>query len=74
MNKRVLGLVLIVLGVCVWIVYAALRMTGIPVNGGIALAIHLAFVIPGALLAPGENLYGRFIQFLRRDKSHEETR
>jgi hypothetical protein len=65
---------MIALGVFVWVVYAALRLSGVSVNGGVALAIHLAFVIPGALLAPGDNLYGKFIQFFRRDKSREEPR
>jgi hypothetical protein len=73
LNKRVFGLVLIALGVSVWVVYAALRMTGVSVNGGLALAIHLFFVIPGAILAPGDNLYSRLTQRVRRDKSSEES-
>lgn len=72
-NRQRIGLLLIALGVCVWLIYAALRMSGIPVNGGVALAIHLTFVIPGAVLAPGENLYARFFNLFRRDKSREES-
>jgi len=70
-NKRKIGLIMIVLGVSVWVIYAALKLADVSVNVGVALAIHLAFVIPGALLAPGENLYGKFIQLFRRDKSED---
>jgi hypothetical protein len=74
MNKRILGLILIAIGVLVWGVYAALKMMDAPVNVGIALAVHLVFVIPGAMLAPGENFYSKFLKMIRRDKSNEESK
>jgi hypothetical protein len=66
MSKRILGLTLIAVGVLVWVIYAALKMTSLPVNGAIALLVHLIFVIPGAILAPGENFYSKIISWGRR--------
>lgn len=74
MDKRKIGLTMIALGVLVWVIYAAAKLAGIPLDFGIVLAMHLVFVIPGALLAPGENIYSRVTQWLRRDKSREELR
>jgi hypothetical protein len=76
LNKRVLGLILILLGVSVWAIYAALKVSGISVNVGIALAVHLLFVIPGAFLAPGENFYGKIYKWFKpaRNKSLSKER
>ena len=73
MNRRILGLILIGIGASVWIPYFALKLMGQPADIAVYLPIHLLFVIPGSLLAPGENLYGKIIQRIRRDKSREES-
>jgi hypothetical protein len=49
-SSRAIGRVLILLGVAVWVPYAVMLITGHEPNIKVFLPIHLAGVIPGAIL------------------------
>jgi hypothetical protein len=61
---RIVGNILLILGVAVWAVYAVLRFgAGWDVRAGRFLPFHLAGVIPGAILRRHRffrNIFSRF--------------
>jgi hypothetical protein len=64
--SRKMGTILIILGVCVWGVYAVLRyVLDVDVSSRDFLTFHLAGVVPGALLRRHQSIcrfYGRYVK------------
>lgn len=59
---------MIAIGVSAWIPYFALKLSGTEVVVAPFLIAHLAFIIPGALLAPSETLIQKLARrFTRED-------
>ena len=56
MNRKIVGRVLIFLGISMWIPYLVLEVLGTEVSVTPFLAAHLSGVIPGAILLRGETL------------------
>ncbi|MBI3912641.1 MAG: hypothetical protein HY327_00375 [Chloroflexi bacterium] len=61
MKRTTFGRILIMLGVCAWIPYFALKLAGASVEMLPFLVVHLLGVIPGALLAPSETIWSRLL-------------
>jgi hypothetical protein len=57
-DYRKLGRTLIIAGVCVWIPYFALKMTGAHPDIMLFLPVHLSGVIPGAIMARWPQIKG----------------
>ena len=66
MNRKLFGRILILVGVSMWAPYFALKLSGAEVVVLPFLALHLAGVIPGALLLRGETLARMISRWLQR--------
>jgi hypothetical protein len=64
---RKTGTILIVLGVCVWVVYAVMRtILEMNVSSGVFLVFHLAGVVPGSLLRRHRSIYKYYNRYVKR--------
>ena len=68
MNRTNIGRIMILIGALVWLPYFTLKLSGAAVEIGPFLLVHLLFVIPGSLLAPGENIYSRLSRWFKGKK------
>lgn len=66
MNRKIIGRILILLGVSMWIPYLTLEALGEEVSVMPFLVAHLSGVIPGAILLRGETLVHWIAQMLNR--------
>jgi hypothetical protein len=66
MNRKILGRILVLVGVSMWAPYFVLKLSGEEVVVLPFLALHLAGVIPGALLVRGETLVRTLSRWLER--------
>ncbi len=71
MNRKSIGRILIIVGVSVWVPYFVLKLSGVSVEMAPFLLVHLMFVIPGAILAPGETLYSKLMGWYGKPKSED---
>ncbi len=72
MNRKTIGRVFILLGISMWIPYAMLKFSDADVTAMPFLALHLAGVIPGAILARGETM-ARTIARWRRGNDDQSS-
>lgn len=70
MNRKIVGRILIFLGVGVWVPYLVLKIAGANVETLPFLAVHLSSVIPGSILVRGETL----VRLVRRLLDRETNR
>lgn len=73
MMRKIIGRILIILGVCMWIPYLALKISGAEVTVMPFLALHLLGVVPGAILTRGETVMQWLARLLNRETDRPAT-
>jgi hypothetical protein len=71
MNRKILGRILIFLGVSMWAPYFLLEVAGADMPVMPFLVLHLAGVIPGSILLRGETLVRTIARLMNRNPNDQ---